>query len=84
MFMKSRSRCSGNFLKTPVIACLVLFLTASLGARAELLIRITEGAGSAIPIAVVPFAESGSMPAGDKVGSIVQADLTMSGEFRPL
>lgn len=24
------------------------------------------------------------MPAGDKVGSIVQADLTMSGEFRPL
>lgn len=84
MFMKSRSRCSGSFLKTPIIACLVLFLAASLSARAELLIRITEGAGSAIPIAVVPFAESGSMPAGDKVGSIVQADLTMSGEFRPL
>ncbi|WP_243411451.1 Tol-Pal system beta propeller repeat protein TolB [Marinobacter halophilus] len=53
-------------------------------ARAELLIRITEGADSAIPIAVVPFAESGAMPAGDKVSSIVQANLTMSGEFRPL
>ncbi|MFO8142271.1 MAG: Tol-Pal system beta propeller repeat protein TolB [Marinobacter sp.] len=53
-------------------------------ARAELLIRITEGADSAVPIAVVPFSESGAMPAGDKVSSIVQSDLTMSGEFRPL
>lgn len=53
-------------------------------AHAELLIRITEGADSAIPISVVPFAENGGMPAGDKVSRIVQDDLTMSGEFRPL
>ncbi|HLT12618.1 MAG TPA: Tol-Pal system beta propeller repeat protein TolB [Marinobacter sp.] len=59
-------------------------LMAASTARAELLIRITEGANAAIPVAVVPFAESGAMPSGEKVSSIVQADLTMSGEFRPL
>lgn len=53
-------------------------------AHAELLIRITEGADSAIPIAVVPFSESGAVPPGDKVSSIVQSDLSMSGEFRSL
>ncbi|MFV8571165.1 Tol-Pal system beta propeller repeat protein TolB [Marinobacter sp. SBS5] len=63
---------------------LVAMLFVASSARAELLIRITEGANSAIPVAVVPFAESGAMPAGDKVSSIVQADLTMSGEFKPL
>ncbi|MEC7377765.1 MAG: Tol-Pal system protein TolB, partial [Pseudomonadota bacterium] len=71
----------------PVISLftvLALSLATVAGARAELLIRITEGAGSAIPVAVVPFAESGQMPAGDKVSSIVQSDLTMTGEFRTL
>jgi len=53
-------------------------------AGAELLIRITEGADSAIPVAVVPFSESGVMPSGDKISSIVRDDLTMTGEFRPL
>lgn len=67
-----------------VLTALMVFMLVASTARAELLIRITEGADSAIPIAVVPFAESGAMPAGDKVSSIVQADLTMSGEFRPL
>ncbi|WP_414674273.1 Tol-Pal system beta propeller repeat protein TolB [Marinobacter antarcticus] len=60
----------------------MLFTASSV--QAELLIRVTEGADSAIPVSVVPFAENGSMPAGDKVSSIVQADLAMSGEFRPL
>ncbi|WP_422732715.1 Tol-Pal system beta propeller repeat protein TolB [Marinobacter azerbaijanicus] len=53
-------------------------------ASAELLIRITEGADSAIPVAVVPFSESGAMPSGDRISSIVRDDLTMTGEFRPL
>lgn len=59
-------------------------MVGSSTASAELLIRITEGADSAIPMAVVPFAETGEMPAGDKISSIVRDDLTMSGEFRPL
>lgn len=65
----------------PAVALMLLVATSS---QAELLIRVTEGADSAIPVSVVPFAENGSMPAGDKVSSIVQADLAMSGEFRPL
>ncbi|SOB75101.1 TolB protein [Marinobacter sp. LV10R510-11A] len=64
------------------VAVALMLLTTS--AQAELLIRVTEGADSAIPLSVVPFSESGSMPAGDKLSSIVQADLAMSGEFRPL
>ena len=68
-----------NFL---IVLALTLFAAGT--ARAELLIRITEGADAAIPIAVVPFAESGSIPPGDKVSTIVRNDLAMSGEFRPL
>ncbi len=64
---------------------LVLALLLSAGpASAELLIRITEGADAAIPLSVVPFAESGAMPAGDNVSTIIRDDLAMSGEFRPL
>jgi TolB protein len=75
--------------KTPIALCVALFvatfaLFASATAHAELLIRITEGADSALPVSIVPFAESGSIPAGDKVSSIIQDDLAMTGEFRAL
>lgn len=63
---------------------LTLLLAASLPLRAELLIRITEGVDAALPIAVVPFAESGAIPPGDTLADIVQSDLTMSSEFRTL
>lgn len=62
----------------------IAVMIGSSPAGAELLIRITEGADSAIPVAVVPFSESGVMPSGDKISSIVRDDLTMTGEFRPL
>jgi TolB protein len=55
---------------------LAVMIGSSPAAHAELLIRITEGADSAIPVAVVPFAESGTMPSGDKISSIVRDDLT--------
>ncbi|WP_250829922.1 Tol-Pal system beta propeller repeat protein TolB [Marinobacter sediminum] len=67
-----------------LLATVVLFSLAAASAHGELLIRITEGADSAIPISVVPFAESGAIPPGDKVSNVVQSDLTMSGEFRTL
>ncbi|MEX0604158.1 MAG: Tol-Pal system beta propeller repeat protein TolB [Marinobacter sp.] len=51
---------------------------------AELMIRITEGVDSAIPLAVVPFSKTGNIPNGDDVSDIVRDDLTMSGEFKPL
>lgn len=59
-------------------------MLASGPAMAELTIRITEGADAAIPVAVVPFAESGGIPSGDKISNIVQDDLTMTGEFSTL
>ena len=63
---------------------LLAVMLATQVARAELLIRITEGADSAIPVAVVPFATSGTIPPGNNISRIVRDDLTMSGEFRPL
>ncbi len=69
---------------TVVWLLMIAVMIGSSAASAELLIRITEGADSAIPVAVVPFSESGEMPAGDKISSIVRDDLTMTGEFRPL
>ncbi|MEX2474868.1 Tol-Pal system beta propeller repeat protein TolB [Marinobacter sp.] len=68
------------------LICL-LFVWAVMGsnsALAELTIRITEGADAAIPVAVVPFSESEGIPSSDKISSIVQDDLAMSGEFRTL
>lgn len=79
--MKQKRSFSPSKTVFAVVALVFMVVTS---ARAELLIRITEGADSAIPVAVVPFAENGNMPAGDKLSSIVQSDLTMSGEFRPL
>ncbi|WP_438616557.1 Tol-Pal system beta propeller repeat protein TolB [Marinobacter salinexigens] len=67
-----------------LLVATALLILASASANAELLIRITEGADSALPIAVVPFAENGQIPPGDKVSTIVQSDLNMSGEFRTL
>lgn len=67
-----------------LVAVLTLVLVTAGTVRAELLIRITEGADAAIPIAVVPFAEAGNIPAGDKLSTVVQSDLAMSGEFSPL
>ncbi|WP_372981879.1 Tol-Pal system beta propeller repeat protein TolB [Marinobacter sediminum] len=67
-----------------LVTVLTLVLVSAGTVRAELLIRITEGADAAVPIAVVPFAESGNIPAGDKLSTVVRSDLAMSGEFSPL
>ncbi len=49
---------------------------------AELNVQITQGVEGAVPIAVVPFAQS-VLP-GDNIGNIVAADLARSGRFRTL
>lgn len=82
--MTHKPGCQKTTVKMLLTGWLAVLMLASGSASAELLIRITEGAGSAVPVAVVPFAETGAMPPGDKVSSIVEADLTMSGEFRTL
>lgn len=80
--MRNRSNTSKG--RHSVLAFLILSLLAIPALGDELLIRITEGAGSAIPVSVVPFSESGQMPSGDKVSQIIQNNLEMSGEFNPL
>jgi TolB protein len=49
-------------------------------ARAQLTIEIVGGAGTAIPIAIVPFGGEAAFPLG--VSGIVGADLARSGMFR--
>ncbi len=68
-----------NFLKKILIlGFMVVFSPLS---RAELTIDITESADNGIPVAVVPFASSGSPV---DISAVVTADLARSGYFKML
>ncbi len=57
-------------------------LIAAIPAHADLNIVIDEGVSGALPIAVVPFKSTGSLPVD--VTEVVEADLKRSGLFDPL
>ncbi|WP_370647453.1 Tol-Pal system beta propeller repeat protein TolB [Bacterioplanoides sp. SCSIO 12839] len=59
---------------------LSLMLTAVIS-RAELVIEVTQGKQSAMPIAVVPFAWAGNEQLPEDVSAIVANDLASSGYF---
>ena len=61
----------------PLVA---LVLLAAAPARAQLTIEIIGGAGTAIPIAIVPFENENNWPLG--ITGIVGADLARSGLFK--
>jgi len=64
---------------------LVALLLVAAQAPAKLEIRITQGVESALPIAIVPFGWQGKAPQPPQdVASIVAADLSRSGQFKPL
>jgi len=63
-----------------VIAFVALVFLTLATARAQLTIEIVGGAGTAVPIAIVPFDGEPAGPAG--ISSIVGADLTRSGLFK--
>jgi TolB protein len=66
------------------IVFLVCLLWQGLAA-AGLTIEITEGAEGAIPIAIVPFAQSDqAVPLPESLAGIVSADLQRSGRFKTL
>ena len=66
-----------------VAAAVVCLLTQD--AVAELTIRITQGVGRQVPVAVVPFGfEGGSGDAPTDVGAVIAADLARSGRFAPI
>ncbi|WP_430462016.1 Tol-Pal system beta propeller repeat protein TolB [Thalassolituus sp. LLYu03] len=52
--------------------------------QAELVIEVTQGKQSAIPVAVVPFEWNGSQPLPEDVSGIITKDLSSSGYFRTL
>ena len=62
------------------LAFVAIFLVFSSAARAQLTIEIVGGAGSAIPIAIVPFEGESAFPLG--ITGIVGADLSRSGLFK--
>ena len=70
--MVRRLRCALSFL---LLAFLPVF-----AAHAQLTIEIVGGAGTAIPIAIVPFESESNYPLG--ITGIVGADLTRSGLFK--
>jgi TolB protein len=65
------------------ISALVLFMLAGL-AQAELVIEVTQGKQSAIPVAVVPFEWSGAGALPEDISGIVANDLGSSGYFKVL
>jgi TolB protein len=62
----------------------VMIMLVSLSARAELVIEITQGVDDPTAIAVVPFAWQGAGASPEDVASVVQSDLTRSGQFEPV
>lgn len=67
-----------------VMFALLLGLAAN-DALAELTIRITQGVGRQVPVAVVPFGfEGGAAGAPGDVASVIAADLARSGRFAPI
>ena len=67
-------------LRRVLLISLVVFYAPT--SRSELIIEITKGVETAVPIAVVPFGEQARAPV--KISSIVQADLKRSGFFKTL
>ena len=63
-----------------LLAFLLVALLPFAAARAQLNIEIVGGAGTAIPIAIVPFGNESSFPLG--ITGVVGADLARSGMFR--
>jgi TolB protein len=63
-----------------VLTALIAALFVAASARAQLNIEIVGGAGTAIPIAIVPFESEISYPLG--ITGVVGADLARSGLFR--
>jgi len=63
-----------------IFPLLFLALLPVFAAHAQLTIEIVGGAGTTIPIAIVPFANENTYPLG--ITGIVGADLTRSGLFR--
>ncbi|MDX1693425.1 MAG: Tol-Pal system protein TolB, partial [Ketobacteraceae bacterium] len=73
-----------NRLSRISLGILVLLMLSVTGARAELVIEITQGRDDAVSIAVVPFGWEGKGLPPDNLAQIISADLHRSGQFKPI
>lgn len=72
-------------LRIPILlSCVVFLLFQSLPSRADLVIEITQGRASAIPISVVPFVWKAEGPEREDVAAIIRSNLKLSGHFNTL
>ena len=69
------------FLKTLLLLNGLLW---TLSSQAVLELEITKGAEGAIPIAIIPFVNSGKLKLSTDVAAMVATDLLRSGKFSPL
>lgn len=67
-----------------LIIQVLLLSVLALQARAELVIEITQGKQSAIPMAIVPFKWTGAAALPEDVSQIISNDLGRSGYFKTL
>jgi TolB protein len=67
-------------LRRLLLALLVVALSATAPAGAQLTIEIVGGAGTTVPIAIVPFENEATWPPG--ITGVVAADLQRSGLFK--
>ncbi|WP_369601655.1 Tol-Pal system beta propeller repeat protein TolB [Hahella sp. SMD15-11] len=62
----------------------LLMLVQTMMARADLVIEITQGVDSALPIAIVPFRVLSEQSPTEDLAGIISDDLLRTGEFAPL
>lgn len=67
-----------------IVLSLVFFFACTTVYAQRLTINIDKGGRNPTPIAVIPFAWSGSGFNGDQVAEIVSSDLYRSGQFKPI
>ncbi len=78
----TQGHCLRRLVRTLGSLCCFVFLALALAvpARAQLTIEIVGGAGTTIPISIVPFESESNWPLG--ITGVVGADLQRSGLFR--
>ena len=78
--LQGRGLIRSNRVIRGIFALAVLALLAAAPVRAQLTIEIVGGAGTTLPIAIVPFENENAWPLG--ISGVVGADLARSGLFR--
>jgi TolB protein len=73
-----------NLCHALLIAAAVAVGALAPGARAQLVIEITQGVDDPTPIAVVPFAWEGAGAPPEDLAQVVQEDFERSGQFAPV